>query len=421
MKTLHLTNAYHPTSGGIRTFYTALLDAAARERRDVVLVVPGAQDSCTRTAGGRIYTVRAPRAPIFDRRYRLILPHRYVPGLNTRLIRILEEEQPDLVEVCDKYALPYLAAMVRRHWHPRVPRPTLVGLSCERFDDNMGAYVSREQGPRRFTQWYIRHIYGPPFDYHVANSAYTAQELRTALHDRPPDFIRVTSMGVDTDAFGPRHRSAALRARLLRRAGGHAQSTLLMYAGRLSPEKNLPLLVETLNTLVGRGGRDYRLVLAGDGPLRQWIMSLPLRVIAQRIHLCGALSREDTAAHVASCDVFVHPNPREPFGIGPLEAMASGVPVVVPDRGGVLEYASPVNAWLAPPQAGAFADAVEAAAAGSADRRQAAIETARRFAWAATTRRYFALYDELHARRIGSRDGPRGVSAPLRVASTVHA
>lgn len=416
MKTLHLTNAYHDTSGGIRTFYHALLEAGNAAGREVVLVVPGPSDGVARVGEfSRIYTIHAPHAPCFDRRYRLILPHRYLPLVRSRLIEILEQEQPDLIEICDKYALPYLAAMLRKHWHPAVERPTLVGLSCERFDDNMRAYVSEAAALASATRHYIRHIYGPPFDYHVANSAYTADELRRALHDRAPGFIRVAAMGVDVQAFGPEHRSPALRGRLLRQTGGTEESVLLLYAGRLSPEKNLPLLVDTLRALRTDSGRDYRLAVAGDGPLADWFRSLGLRTIAGRIGLCGRLDRAALAAHVASCDVFVHPNPREPFGIGPLEAMASGVPVVVPDQGGVLEYATHHNAWLAPPEPVAFARAVRAAAAGDRTRVAAARETALAFSWSTVMRRYFALYDELHQRRVGSRRGPSGwfpASAP---------
>ena len=42
-----------------------------------------------------------------------------------------------------------------------------------------------------FTHWYLRHIYGPPFDAHIAVSEYAADELRAALSDRPPGFVRV--------------------------------------------------------------------------------------------------------------------------------------------------------------------------------------------------------------------------------------
>lgn len=63
IKTLHLTNAYHPTSGGIRTFYRALLNRANEERRRMRLVVPAAEDGVEEVGGfGRIYFVKSRQA-----------------------------------------------------------------------------------------------------------------------------------------------------------------------------------------------------------------------------------------------------------------------------------------------------------------------------------------------------------------------
>jgi alpha-1,6-mannosyltransferase len=403
MTTLHITNAYYPGSGGVRTFYDALLEAGNREGRQVVLVVPGRHTE-TRNVGsyGRIHFIRAPRA-VFECGARVILPHRFLPGLSSAVVRILEREQPAVIEICDKYSLPYLAAMLRKGWHPRVSRPTLVGLSCERFDDNVAAYLTRRAAGRAFTRWYIRHIYGPPFDAHIALSQYAAGELRAALYDRPSAFVRVAPLGVDPEHYTPRHRNTAIRSRLLRRAGGDSASVLLFYAGRLAPEKNVALLVEMLRELVQIGHADYRLVIAGDGPLSRWIRAQATGAIAGRIHCCGVLEGDRLASCYANCDVFVCPNPCEPFGVAPLEAMASGVPVVLPNRGGVLEYATERNAWLAAPDARSFASAVTAARGGDTDRQHRALHLARQFRWSRITREYFALYDELQGRYWGSR------------------
>jgi alpha-1,6-mannosyltransferase len=404
LKTVHITNAYHPTSGGIRTFYNALLNAANDCRRRVRLIVPGPRDAVEQVGRfGRIYFVEARQAPVFDTRYRLILPGAYLLPRQSRIIRILEEERADLVEVCDKYALPYLAAILRKNWLPRVPRPVLVGLSCERMDDNIAAYCHAGSAARRFARWYIRNIYGPPFDFHIANSEYTAEELQSSLSDRPPDFIHVLPMGVDADRFSREHRDLDLRRRLLERAGGTVNSALLFYAGRLSPEKNAGLLLDALERLVvlKRSGwaseRDYRLVLAGGGP---WMDTLAAAAEARapgRVLMLGPLEMCELARYYASADVFVHPNPREPFGIAPLEAMASGVPVVLPDAGGVLTYANRENAWLAAPDANSFALAIqEALERPEPARLDAARETALTFRWDRITRCCFALYDRLH-------------------------
>ena len=191
-------------------------------------------------------------------------------------------------------------------------------------------------------------MYGPPFDAHVANSEYTAGELRLNLWDRSPDFIHACPMGVDFRAFGPVHRDRQFRRRLLVQAGGTADSVMLLYAGRMSPEKNLGLLIDMLEQLqrpTDQGGpaRDYRLVLAGDGPETEALLRDASQRVRHRVLWVGTIrDRAELAKYYASPDVFVHPNPREPFGIGPLEAMASRVPVVVPSAGGVLSYRHPV-------------------------------------------------------------------------------
>lgn len=406
IKTLHLTNAYHATSGGIRTFYQALLARANEERRPFRLVVPGAHDSVVDVgAFAKIYTVKARSSPVFDPRYRLMWPPSYLaPG--GRLRKILASEQPDLIEICDKYSLFYLAAMLRKEWMANVKRPTLVGLSCERMDDSVAAYLSAGRVGRAVSHAYIRHIYGPPFDAHVANSEYTAGELRRSLWDRSPDFIHVCPMGVDAGAFGPVNRDRHLRRRLLAQAGGTADSVLLLYAGRLSPEKNLGLLVDMLEHLQRptkgpEAARDYRLVLAGDGPMTEALLKDASQRARHRVLWLGAIrDRAELAAYYASADVFVHPNPREPFGIGPLEAMASRLPVVLPSAGGVLSYANPTNSWLAEPNGESFAHAVRSVVSRPGDARvAAAFETARQLDWSKVTARFFKLYDDLHRRR----------------------
>jgi alpha-1,6-mannosyltransferase len=421
IKTLHLTNAYHPTSGGIRTFYRALLSRANDERRYMRLVVPGPADAVEDVgAYGRIYRIAAPPAPAFDRRYRLIYPPQYLRA-STRLREILRNEQANLIEICDKYSLFYLAAVLRKGLAPGIKRPVLVGLSCERMDDNIRAFLGGGPVAQALTRRYIRHMYGPPFDAHIANSDYTADELRHCLWDRAADFVRVCPMGVDSAAFGPVHRDPALRRRLLEEAGGTRDSVLLLYAGRLSPEKNPRLLIDTLEILSrprrpGRlGDGDYRLVLAGDGPMVPALLDEARRRVGTRALWIGAVrDRAELARLYASADVFVHPNPREPFGIGPLEAMASRVPVVVPSAGGVLSYATPNNAWLAAPDSRSFALAIRSVITVPDQARiAAAFETARAFDWSKVTARLFKTYDEIYRRQLSK------FALPISVSHTV--
>jgi len=397
------------------------MDEANQRGQQMRLVVPGDRTRTEEVGSfGRIYYIEAPRAPM-NPSYRVIYPHRYLlPG--TALQRILNEECPDLVEISEKYSMPWFAGLLRTGRLPGVRlRPTVVGLSCERMDDNVSAYISTGRLGRVLSRAYIRHMYGPPFDAHVANSEYTAGELRRNLWDRSPDFIHVCPMGVDFGAFGPVHRDRQFRRRLLAQAGGTADSVMLLYAGRMSPEKNLGLLIDMLEQLqrpTDQGGpsRDYRLVLAGDGPETETLLREASHRVRHRVLWVGTIrDRAELAKYYASTDVFVHPNPREPFGIGPLEAMASRVPVVVPSAGGVLSYANPTNAWLAEPVGSSFAHAVRSAVLRPSEARLAAAgETARQLDWSRVASRFFKLYDDLHRRRLAA-SSAESVPHPLRL------
>lgn len=393
--TLHLTNAYHPTSGGIRTFYRALLDGADARGRSMHLVVPAERSGIE--AVGRssaIHHLAASPAPGFDRRYRLLTPRHYA-RTGSPVRQLLATLRPDVVEVCDKYTLAPAAWLLRR----AVERPTLVGLSCERMDDNVAAYVADWPLARSIVGGYLRRVYVPAFDVHLANSSYTAAEL--LANGAAADAVHLCGMGVDVTTFGASRRDGTLRRRLLRLAGGDAHSALVLYAGRLSPEKHLDVLIDAIAHL--HRAADVYLALVGEGPAEPRLRRLAAQLGHGRIMFLRHLAdRRALAAHLAAADVFVHPNPREPFGIGPLEAMAAGTPVVVPDAGGVRAYANERNAWLARPGAAGLAEAIAAALhAGRADRRIAmARDTASAHAWSRAVDRYFAVVDQVHARRL---------------------
>lgn len=409
MRSVHCTNAWHPSSGGVRSFYSLLLARAEARRQHMALVIPGEHDDVEhRGTFSRIYTIASPAVPIFDRRYRVVVPHRALPCRGSRIRQILDRERPDVVEVADKYTLCHLAGALKRQ---RGPRPTVIGVSHERLDDAARARFGRWRWAQAFARWYMSAVYLRQFDAHVANSEYTADELRAAAasggpdawrHWRLRDRIYVLFPGVDADMFRPDRRSTTLREQLLARAGGSPASILIVFAGRLSVEKYVAELVPALHFIV-RSGIDARLVIVGEGPARSAVERDASAFTPGRCVLLGHLDTcEDLARVVASADIFLHPNPREPFGIGPLEAMASGVPLVVPRRGGVLSYASDETAWLAAPGAEGLARAVcdVVAAPDDARRRSAnAVARAQTFHGATVADRYFDAFEAIDASR----------------------
>jgi glycosyltransferase involved in cell wall biosynthesis len=397
-KTLHITNSFHPTSGGIRTFYNALLRAANVHRRFVRVVVPGAQSTIEEVGEfGRIYTVAAPRSPFFDSRYRMMLPHMYAWPGETCLRKIFAAECPDLVEVCDKFWFAYLPSVLRRGWIPGVPPPAMTGLSCERLDDSMSAYLSNSRVAEDLSEFYMRSCYAPRYDFHIAVSDYIAAEIRRVLPDRMSGSLEVSPMGVDAEFFGRTRDVRGVREDLLRRLTARPGAVLLLYAGRLSQEKNLDLLASTLAKLAQRQNTPYRLLIAGEGLFEKQLRN-SLEQSAPGLSLfLGQQNREQLAGLFGAVDIFLHPNPREPFGIAPLEAMAAGLPLVAPASGGLLSYANRENAWLAGATPEAFASAIENVVADkrARDKKTAdARKIAAAFSWERVTANYFRLYDQ---------------------------
>lgn len=365
----------------------------------MTLVVPGEQ-ARTEVVGefARIRFVKAPHAPSFDRRYRLLMPTKYLPGFDGELKRVLTEEKPDLIEICDKYSVSWLAGLLRRRWLNGLPRTVLVGMNCERMDDNVSAFITKGNAGKTWSQFFLGNLYIPLFDYHIANSDYTAAELLSAMTAKHPREIRVLPMGANIAEFAAAIPNETKRRQLLAQVNGDSNTRLLLYAGRLSPEKNVPLLIELMERLADE---NFRLIVAGAGPLADWMESETNRRAPGKVLSLGHVQDRQALINLyANCDAFVHPNPREPFGIAPLEAMAAGLPLVAPNSGGVLSYANDTNAWLAKANADAFAAAVKSVFADASvrkDKLARARWTAEQYSWSEVADRFFALYDELHA------------------------
>jgi glycosyltransferase involved in cell wall biosynthesis len=293
-------------------------------------------------------------------------------------------EQPDILEVSDKYTLPYISGLLRKHVLCGIRRPTEIATSHERLDVNVSAYLIKGAAGVWFARSYMRHLYFPMFDHHIANSAYTAAELVSASAGHfPRRGIWVCPMGLDRRFFAGRTRRP------------HAGKRIL-YAGRLAAEKNTAVLVD----LIVRLPAEYSLVIAGDGPQRRWLAAQASRLPSGRFQVKQYFrDRDDFAQELADADVFVHPNPREPFGITLLEAMACGVPVVAPREGGVLSYPSSENAWLCQPTGDEFAGTVKSVFADPSERERRvspARLTAQKYDWKVIAARYFDLIDTLH-------------------------
>lgn len=139
--------------------------------------------------------------------------------------------------------------------------------------------------------------------------------------------IKVYPRGVDTERFTPAKRNGFFRKY------DADDGIKLIYVGRISREKEMPLL-EKAFLKVAEQRPDMRLVIVGDGPYRQ---QMERNLAGTNTLFTGVLEGEDLAAAYASSDLFVFPSTTDTFGRVVLEAQASGIPVIVSDKGGPQE------------------------------------------------------------------------------------
>jgi len=143
--------------------------------------------------------------------------------------------------------------------------------------------------------------------------------------------LLVLDRWVDLQRFHPRKRVAGY----WRKHGIEDEATKVkfVYVGRVSLEKNLDLLADAFRTLHARH-RSAHLIFVGDGPHRR---ALEDKLRGAPATFVGMLEGEELARAIASADAKLFPSTTDTWGNAPLEAQASGLPVVVSDMGGPQE------------------------------------------------------------------------------------
>jgi alpha-1,6-mannosyltransferase len=141
-------------------------------------------------------------------------------------------------------------------------------------------------------------------------------------------------MGVEPGLFSPLLRSPDLRRAALAALGLEPGAVLLIGIGRLSPEKRWELVLRA----AGECGRKARvgMLLVGDGSRRRKLQMLTEQY--RNLALLPPITdRAELASLLASADALVHGCESETFCLVAAEARASGIPLIVPDRGAAVE------------------------------------------------------------------------------------
>lgn len=322
MRIVDVCAFYTPHGGGVRTYVHRKLAAAAAAGHEMIVLAPGAEHGHANFEGGVVATIPAPRLPM-DRRYRYF-------GDEAALHRALDAWRPDVVEASSPWSS---AAMVAR-WPGTATRALVMHA------DPLSAYAYRWFGGvasvatiDRGFDWFWRHLRHLDRQMDVVVSA--SRDLSWRLMDGGLAKVATLPMGVEPGVFGPARRDEALRARLLARCGLPPSATLLLGIGRYSPEKRWGMVIDAA-VAVGDAS-PVGLMLVGEGRSRR---GLEARAAGSPHVVVGEPMQDRSllAAIMASGDALVHGCESETFCMVGAEAVASGLPVIAPDRGGAADH-----------------------------------------------------------------------------------
>ncbi|MFM5917046.1 MAG: glycosyltransferase [Novosphingobium sp.] len=325
MRLVDVCAFYTPHGGGVKTYVEQKLRIGPELGAEIVILAPGDRyEVLERGPGARIVMIPSPRL-IVDRRY-------WYFGDKAALHQALDELAPDLVEVGSPWRSPAWVA----DWYGKVPRSLFMHA------DPMTAYAYRWFDPLlprsatdRLFAPYWRHIRALSHRYDSVICA--SKDLQDRLVGGGVEHTNLVPMGVEAGAFSPANRDPALRKQLLADLGLPESAGLLLTIGRLSAEKRWSVVIEGVKRV--SQDRPLGLILLGEGREKPQV----LRAIGSNPHirlLEPVRDRPRFAAMVASADAVVQGGDAETFGLATAEALASGTPVVVPDKGAATEHAA---------------------------------------------------------------------------------
>jgi len=327
MKVAIVTESFLPQVNGVTNSVLRVCEQLDRRGHNVLVIAPG--PGPTSYAGARV--VRAPSVPLPGYSdFRLGRPW---PLLG----RTLREFDPDVVHLASPAALGAQAAFTAR----RLGLPVVAV-----YQTDLAGFAGRYglQGAERAVWKWLRRVHGAA-SRTLAPSRHAVAELqRNGVHR-----VSRWARGVDLQRFSPLYRDDSLRQQF-----APDGELLVGYVGRLAHEKDVGLL-GALRDVPG-----VRLVVVGDGPQRT-----ALQHRMPQVPFLGFQSGARLATTFASLDVFVHTGAHETFCQTAQEALASGVPVVAPAAGGLLDLVDhgANGLWFQPGSARSMREGVERLAA----------------------------------------------------------
>ncbi|MCS7149931.1 MAG: glycosyltransferase [Caldimicrobium sp.] len=304
MKIIDITPFFHSKSGGIRRYLlekTKFLADLPHIKHTII--IPGEKGRIYKVNQSVVYEVSSFPVP-FSGGYRYFRNFRDIE-------EILMEEKPDIVEFGGIY---HLLDRFRTNGYRKVAF----------YHSDVKLYLSLLPLPWYLRNAILREYFIPRLnkaDLILSPSHCHSAILRSFGLER----VKTLNLGLDTALFSPEKRDPFFCEKF----GLSKDIVKLLYVGRLSPEKNIDLLLRIIEAL---DPKRFHLFIAGEGQERFKVEKCQNR-LPNLTYLGYIDNQEELASLYASCDIFLSISRKETFGLSFLEAQASGCLLVSLDMG----------------------------------------------------------------------------------------
>ena len=310
MRIVYFTDTYYPEVNGVANTLTRLHQYLNQQGIEHLFFAPEYADEAAEKEIYRFRGFQIPFSP--NSRIAIMMPFHAV------IKKKVLDYKPDMIHIVTEFTMGQEGL--------RIARETGIPVVMS-YHTNIEQYL--EFFHAKFLERPIRTYFKHFHDYAGLNLCPSMQTYRQLAAQGYVN-LDIWSRGVDTALYSPAKRSG-----LWRKQFGE-DKFICLYVGRLSFEKGIDYYVEAIRQLNEMGiGRNIEFVFAGDGPYRETIEHYGI----ENINLTGFVRGEMLAQLYADADAFIFPSGTETFGNVLLEAMASGLPCVCVDEGGVTDFA----------------------------------------------------------------------------------
>jgi len=245
------------------------------------------------------------------------------------IFALCDQFQPDIIHVTTEFGIGYKGLKYARSRNLPLVKS---------YHTNFEQYLKYHKlGPlyslaKLYLKWFCQ-----PSEMLLVPSKNTLNQLKEQNYQN----LDIWSRGIDTEKFSPSYRSENLRQEL-----GIGNRFAYLYVGRLSAEKGLDMLMSAIEKVNLTHQDEVVFILTGDGPYAPAIKAKNY----PNVIMTGFAKGTRLSSLYASCDGFAFPSGTETFGNSALEAIASGLPLVGVNSGGVTDFLTHGdNALLATP------------------------------------------------------------------------